>query len=157
MLVLLINRQPWNPSSLKIGPLHTTLKVSHSSCLPRMIAKVNQGEGECNQELDSTKTTKEPTPQAETRSYAPQGLLHRHEKLQKKSSHIPTLETPLAKGAVARIHNTCSVRHRESSPDRSLCLQYPPTDSCSQSAELDRECTLPGTIPIYHSRISAAQ
>lgn len=105
-------RQPWNPSSLKIHPLHTTLRVCHSECLWRLVANIDQGEGQCNQEWGSTKTTNEPTPQAEATSYAPQGLPNRHQKLRKRPSHILTLETPLAKGAVARFHNTCSVRHR---------------------------------------------
>lgn len=68
-----------------------------------------EGEGENNQEWASTTTTNEPKPHAETISFAPLGRPTRHQKSRKKPSRILTLESPLAKGAVARIHNTCSI------------------------------------------------
>ena len=46
-------------------------------------------------------------------SFAPRGLPIRNQKLREKRSRLLTLETPLAKGAVARIHNTCSVRQSD--------------------------------------------
>lgn len=113
MLLPVNNCQPWNPASLKIHPLHTTLRVIHSNCLPRFPADVNQGEGERNQEWVSAN---EPTAQAQTISYAPQGLPNRHQMLRKTPLPILTLDSPLAKGAVARIHSACSVRHRHPSP-----------------------------------------
>ncbi|KAL9070607.1 MAG: hypothetical protein Q9161_004778 [Pseudevernia consocians] len=70
--------------------------------------EVNEGEGESNHEWASTRTSKEPTPKAETTSFAPQGLPNQHRNFRKKPLRILTLESPLAKGAVARIHNTCS-------------------------------------------------
>lgn len=81
-------------------------------CPPRSIAKVNEGEGENSHEWASTKAIREPTPKAETTCFAPRGLPTQHQKLRKKPPRILTLESPLAKGAVARIHNTCSVRYR---------------------------------------------
>lgn len=71
-------------------------------------AQYLEGEGENNHEWASTKTTNEPTPQAEAISFAPQGLPTQHPKSRKKPPRTLTLESPLAKGAVARIHNTCS-------------------------------------------------
>lgn len=67
-----------------------------------------EGEGEKNDEWASTKTVNEPTPQAETISFAPQGLPTQHPKLREKPLPILSLESPLAKGTVAHIHNTCS-------------------------------------------------
>ena len=75
--------------------------------------KVRKGEGQNNDEWVSTKTIMEPKTQAETISYAPRGLPILNQKLQEKRSRLLTLETPLAKGAVARIHNTCSVRQSD--------------------------------------------
>ena len=55
----------------------------------------------------------EPKTQAETMSFAPRGLPIQSQKLREKRSRLLTLETPRAKGAVARIHNTCSVRQSD--------------------------------------------
>lgn len=46
-------------------------------------------------------------------SWAPRGPPNPHRKPRKKPSHILTRESPLAKSAVVRIHNTCSVRRSE--------------------------------------------
>ena len=127
----------WNPSSSKIHPLHITLKVSHSDCLARFVAKMKQGQGECKQECLSIKTTNEPTSQPETITYAPRGLPYQHQKLRRKSLRILNLESPLAKGAVARIRDTCLVRQRGLSLDQLLCLQYAHLDRYSLPAWLD--------------------
>ena len=137
MLLLVNILLLWNPSSSKIHPLHITLKVSHSDCLARSVAKMKQGQGECNQECLSIETTNEPTSQAETLVYAPRGLPNQHQKLRGKSLRILNLESPLAKGAVARIRNTCLVRHRGLSLDQLLCLQYAHLDRYSQPAWVD--------------------
>ena len=102
----------WNPSYLNIRPLHNTLKVSHSDCLARFVANIKQGQGECNPECISIKTASEPTSQVESTTYAPRGLPNQHQKLRGKSLQILNLESSLAKGAVARIRNTCFVRYR---------------------------------------------
>ncbi|CAF9909272.1 MAG: hypothetical protein ALECFALPRED_005438 [Alectoria fallacina] len=88
-------------------------------------AQYLEGEGENNHEWASTKTTDEPTPQTETISFAPRGLPTHHQKTRRKPPHTLTLESPLAKGAVARIHNTCStaVHSRLGGTENALFLE----------------------------------
>lgn len=47
---------------------------------------------------------------SEQTSFAPRGFLTRNPKFHKKTPRLLNLETNLAKGAVAQIHNTCSVQ-----------------------------------------------
>ena len=110
---------------------------SHSDCLARFVANMKQGKGECNQECLSIKTANESTSQAESTVYAPRGLPNRRQKLRGKSLRMLNLDTPLAEGAVARIRNTCLVRHRGLSLDQLPCLQHAHLDRYSQPAWLD--------------------
>ena len=127
----------WTPPSSKIHPLHITLKVSHSDCLARFVANMKQGQGECKQECLSITTANKSTSQAETTIYAPRGLPNRRQKLRGKPLRMLNLESPLAKGAVARIRNTCLVRHRGLSLVHLPCLQHAHLDRYSQPAWLD--------------------
>ena len=113
MLDLVNKRSSWNLLSLKIHPLHPILRASHSHRQLRSTTKVIKGEGQNHHEWVSTKTIMEPKTQAETISFAPRGLPVQNQKLREKRSRVLTLESPLAKGAVARIHNTCSVRQSD--------------------------------------------
>ena len=112
MLALLNDCPPWSLSSVKIHPVRSILRVSYPTCLPRSTAKVILGEGESSHEWNSIKTSNEPTIQPETTSYAPRGLPSQRQRFRKKPYPILTQESNLAKGAVARFHKTCSVRHR---------------------------------------------
>jgi len=66
------------------------------------------GEGQARDEWASTNITSEPTSPTTTTSFAPRGLSTHNRKVRRKPSRLK-LEGPPLKGAVARIHNTCSV------------------------------------------------
>ena len=66
-----------------------------------------KGQGEAGDEWASAKTTnKTPSPQAT--SFAPRGLSSQYKSSRKKPPRLLNLDTLSSKGAVARIHDTCS-------------------------------------------------
>ncbi|KAK3178780.1 hypothetical protein OEA41_000917 [Lepraria neglecta] len=72
------------------------------------VAQYLEGQGEAGDEWASTKTTANP-PSPQTTSYAPRGLSSQYRSSRKKPPRLLNLENPPLKGAVARIHHTCSV------------------------------------------------
>ena len=70
-------------------------------------AEMLKGQGEAGDEWTSAKTANE-TPSPQATSFAPRGLSSQSRSARKKPPRLLNLDTLSSKGAVARIHDTCS-------------------------------------------------